>query len=322
MTVFTPLRVPFAGGLTDLKEYAGRFGGVTVSSTVDRGVLVSVEESGRGDWGVSWGGRTFSAPDLTSLDADLVRECALQTGYDGPPLHVTVEVQAEDHSGLGASGAVCVSLVHAFRAARGERPAVELIASDAADVEVERLGGASGYHDPHVCARGGLLHVRYDGADVAVRRLEPPPGFLAAFEDSLLYFETDRRSSTRASLRRLAGGLSGALDVMHDIKALGETTASAFAAGDLRAVAECIGEQQRLKQLLPGAFVDDLVVDVGEKVRALGAAVQFPGGKIGAYAMVCCPDGQQAEIRMALAGLREVRMKLTGEGTRLLRSGG
>ncbi len=322
VTVFTPLRVPFAGGLTDLKEYAERFGGVTVSSTVDRGVLVSVEESGRGGWEVMWGARAFSAPDLSSLEADLVRECALQVGCDGPPLSVKVEVQAEDHGGLGASGAVCVSLVHAFRAARGESPAVELVAADAANVEVERLGGASGYHDPHVCARGGLLHVRYEGSAVTARRLEPPPGFLEAFQGSLLFFETERRSSTRASLRRLADGLTEALDVMHEIKALGEATASAFEAGELASVTRCIGEQQRLKQLLPGAFVDDLVIDVGEKVRALGAAVQFPGGKVGAYAMVCCPDGQQAEVRRALAGLREVRMKLTGEGTRPVRSGG
>ncbi len=318
VSVYTPLRVPFAGGLTDLKEYAERFGGVTVSSTVDRGVLVSVDESGRGEWRVTWGGREVTAPDLASLGADLVRECAAQVAYDGPPLHVTVEVQAEDHGGLGASGAVCVSLVHAFRAARGENPGVELVASDAANVEVERLEGASGYHDPHVCARGGLLHLTYEGEKVTARRLELPEGFLDTFQRSLLFFETDRWASTKASLRRLAGGLAGALDVMHDIKALGEATAEAFEAGDLRAVARCIGEQQRLKQLLPGAFVDDFVVSVGERVGSLGAAVQFPGGKIGAYAMVCCPDGQLGEVREALVGLREVRMRLTGEGTRVV----
>lgn len=318
LKAYTPLRVPFAGGLTDLKEYAERFGGVTVSSTVDRGVTASVEESRDGVWRLKWGSREIAAPSLASLDADLVRECALQVEYDGPPLTVTVEVQAEDHGGLGASGAVCVTLVHAFRALRGERPGVEALAKDAANVEVERLGGASGYHDPHVCARGGLLFVRYEGADVTARRLEPPEGFLDGFQESLLFFETNRRASTKASLRRLAGGLGTALDVLHEIKALGEVTSEAFEAGDLSAVARCIDEQQLLKQRLPGAFVDDFVLEVGERVRSLGAAVQFPGGKIGAYAMVCCPDGQQQRVRHALAGLREVHMRLTDEGARLL----
>lgn len=314
---FTPLRVPFAGGLTDLKEYAERFGGVTVSATIDRGAKVTARTSD-GPWRVTWGGRVHEAASVEALDVDLVRESALQVGYDGPPLELGVTVEAHDHGGLGASGAVTVGVVHALRAVMGQSPAPEQVAADAAHVEVERLGGASGYHDPHVCARGGLLHVQYRGAAVSARRLTPPPGFLEEFQRSLLFFETGRASSTKASLQRLTSGLDGALDVLHQVKALGADTAAAFERGDLPAVARAIGEQQRLKQLLPGAFVDDFVTAVGDMVRSLGASVQFPGGKIGAYAVVCCPDGQQEEVRAALAGLREVRFALGDEGTRLL----
>lgn len=316
VTVSTPLRVPFAGGLTDLKEYAERFGGITVSATVDRRAVVTARPSA-GPWRVRWGEAITEAARLQDLGVELVRESALQVGYDGPALSITVAVEAEDHGGLGASGAVTVGLVHALRAVMGESPTPEELAADAAHVEVERLGGASGYHDPHVCARGGLLHVTYRGADVTARRLTTPPGFLERFEGSLLYFETGRTASTKASLNRLSHGLEEALDVLHEIKALGEHAAAAFEGGDLHAVAAAIGDQQRLKQRLPGAFVDDFVTGVGERVRALGAAVQFPGGKIGAYALVCCPDGQQERVRDALAGLREVRMRLSGEGTRL-----
>ena len=83
-------------------------------------------------------------------------------------------------------------------------------------------------------------------------------------------------------------------------------------------MAHAIGEQQRLKQRLPGAFVDGFVEAVGAAVAALGASVQFPGGKIGAYAVVCCPDGQQEAVRAALPGLREVRFRPADGGTRLV----
>jgi D-glycero-alpha-D-manno-heptose-7-phosphate kinase len=315
---FTPLRVPFAGGLTDLKEYAERFGGVTVSATIDRGAKVTARPAAGGRWRVAWGGSVHEARDPRELAVDLVRESALQVGYDGPPLELDVEVEARDHGGLGASGAVTVGVVHALRAVMGQSCGVERIAADAAHVEVERLGGASGYHDPHVCARGGLLHIEYRGAHVTARRLEPPPGFLERFEASLLFFETGRAASTKASLQRLADGIEDALDVLHEIKALGAATAAAFERGDLPSVARAIGEQQRLKQLLPGAFVDDLVTAVGDAVTALGASVQFPGGKVGAYAVVCCPDGQQDAVRQALRGLREVRFALGAQGTRLI----
>src|SRR5690606_7196616 len=98
---FTPLRVPFAGGLTDLKAYAERFGGVTGSATIDRGAKVTARTSD-GPWRVTWGGRVHEAASVEALDVDLVRESALQVGYDGPPLELGVTVEAHDHGGLGA----------------------------------------------------------------------------------------------------------------------------------------------------------------------------------------------------------------------------
>ncbi len=315
--VRTPLRLPFAGGLTDIKEYAARYGGVTVSSTIDLGVEVEVKPGGH-DFAVDAGGVSERAPRPDQLRNDLVR-CALErVGYRGAGLDITIAVEVQDHSGLGTSGAITVALVHALRALRGEQPSAEQLADDATHIEVEMLGGASGYHDANVCARGGLLRIDYDGPQATAVRLASPAGFLDAFQDSLLLFATGRRASTKASLGLLSAGFEGAVDVLHQMKELAEDTASAFEAGDLARLARNIGEQQRLKQLLPGSFVDEFVTDVGERVRATGASVQFPGGKIGGYVLVCCPDGQQQAVRAALAPLAEVPVHLTGAGSSLL----
>src|SRR5690625_6705192 len=53
--------------------------------------------------------------------------------------------------------------------------------------------------------------------------------------------------------------------------------------------ASCIGEQQRLKQLLPGNFEDERVRELMKRTRALGVGAQLPGGKISGYLLVCCP---------------------------------
>jgi galactokinase/mevalonate kinase-like predicted kinase len=41
----TPLRIPLAGGLTDLKGYADRFGGVTISATIDKYIFVAIKRT-------------------------------------------------------------------------------------------------------------------------------------------------------------------------------------------------------------------------------------------------------------------------------------
>ena len=40
--VKTPLRIPFAGGLSDLKPYCEQFGGATVSATIDQYVYAKI----------------------------------------------------------------------------------------------------------------------------------------------------------------------------------------------------------------------------------------------------------------------------------------
>lgn len=320
-TVATPLRLPFAGGLTDVKDYAGRFGGATVSSTLDLGVRVSVTASTTGAYEIDSVLGVQSAELQEDIDSEIVREALRSVGHVGPPLRLDVEVDVVDHSGLGTSGAITVAVLHALRAWRGERPSAEALAREAAHIEVDVMGGASGYHDANVCARGGLLFIEYRGAEVEVQQLQLPPGFRERLQGSLLLFATGRKASTKASLRRLSADIDEALPVLHDIKDLAYTTASALRVGDLTEVARCVGEQQRLKQLLPGAFVDEFVIDIGARVAATGAVAQFPGGKIGGYVLVCCPDEQQAAVRRALSGLDEVRIGLSSQGSRLVDEG-
>ena len=318
-SVFTPLRLPFAGGLTDVKEYAERFGGATVSSTIDLGVRVSVAASRSGAYEIASVLASESAPERAAIANDLVREALVSVGHDGPPLTIHVAVDVVDHSGLGTSGAITVALLHALRAWRGETPDPAALAREAAHIEVEVMAGASGYHDANVCARGGLLFVEYRGADVAAEEIALPAGFHRRLDDSLLLFATGRKASTKASLQRLSAGMDAALPVLHDIKALAFETAEALRRGDLAGVAACIAGQQRLKQLLPGSFVDDFVVDIASRVAATGASAQFPGGKIGGYVLVCCPDGQQAAVRRELSALAEVPVALATGGSRIER---
>ena len=146
--------------------------------------------------------------------------------------------------------------------------------------------------------------------------LEPAPGVREAFDASLLLFYSGRHGKSKPSLDLLTSHLTEALSVLHDIRALVPELASAFAAGDLAGIARCVGEQQRLKKKLPGRFVDDHVEQVVARVRATGAEAQLPGGKISAFVLVVCPDGQQAAVRAALADLREVRFRTTDVGTR------
>jgi len=314
----TPLRIPLGGGLTDLKAYAERFGGTTISSTIGLAARVTLLPSLDGRFEMVAEGRVETAEHLDDLRHDLVREALRSVDPEHPPVRLAVWVDVAGQSGLGTSGAVTVTLLHALRAFRGETPDGAALGAEAANIEVEVLQGASGYHDPHVCARGGLLRLDYDGPRVSARAVRMAPDARAAFERSLLLFSSGRQARTKPSLDLLSSHFEEALPVLHDLKALADELERALEAGDLVRAAWCIGEKQRLKELLPGHFVDDHVRDVTARVRATGAAPQLPGGKISGYVLVCCPAGQHDAVRAALPDLHEVPLRLTRDGSTFL----
>jgi hypothetical protein len=76
----TPLRIPLGGGLTDLKPYAERFGGTTISSTIGQAAHVTLLPSLDGRFEVVAEGRVETAENLaTCATTWCARRCARST---------------------------------------------------------------------------------------------------------------------------------------------------------------------------------------------------------------------------------------------------
>lgn len=313
----TPLRVPFAGGLTDVAAYARAFGGVTVSSTIDRYVYVVLKDNVDGVFELDYLGMRETETSPSRIRNDLIRETLRLTELTERPLTIHVLTDLASESGLGASGALTVGLLHAMHLLKGDAPSPEELARQACHIEVETLDGASGYHDPTITAIGGHKRIAYDGSGVEVSDVVMSEATRSAFWGALLFFYSGRHARTKPSLELLGSHMDRALDVLHAIRAIGFEIEGAFASGDLPRICAIIGEQQALKQRLPGKFVDDYVVEVTERVRAEGAYAQLPGGKISAFLMVACPDGeaQKERVRRALHDHTEVRFAYEPRGT-------
>lgn len=314
----TPLRLPLAGGLTDLASYARRFGGATLSVTIDKYAYVALKDDLDGTFDVRYQDVHEKTPRARSLRHELLRESLRLTGLEERPLDVDLRVDLAGESGLGTSGALTVGILHALARLRGTDEDPWTLLAQAANVEVDMLQGASGYHDPAICALGGLRHLRYDGEGVQEAPLALAPDMLPRLDQALLLFYSGHHARSKPSLDLLGSHMNEALPVLHEIRGLADELASALTSGDLTGVARAVGSQQRLKQRLPGRFVDDFVEDVVARVQATGAEAQLPGGKISAFVMACCPDGQQDAVRAALGDLQEVPFHLATEPTRAI----
>ncbi len=293
----TPLRLPLAGGLTDLKSYAHQFGGVTVSMAIDKHVYVIIKDSMDGFFDLRYTDVHEKVLTLTDIKNDLIREALIIAGLADQPVHLVVMTDLAGESGLGTSGAVCVGLLNAMYRFQGIEKTQKELLEMAAHIEVDVLEGASGYHDPAICALGDVQFISYDQVGIHPQPLVLSDTVRENFQRSMLFFYGGHHAKSKPSLNLLESHLDKGLDHLHQIKAIGLELKSALVAGDLQRIGEIIGEQQRLKMTLPGKFTDDYVRDIVARVRDLGAYAQLPGGKISAFVMVCCPNGQQEAVR-------------------------
>ncbi len=312
----TPLRLPLAGGLTDIKSYAHQFGGVTLSMAIDKHVYVIIKASMDGFFDLRYSDAHEKVVTHADIKNDLIREALKVTGLVDQPLQLVVMTDLAGESGLGTSEAVCVGLLNAMYRFQGIEKTQQELLEKAAHIEVEVLEGASGYHDPAICALGDIRYIEYDKHGIHPKSVALSEEVRSRFQESLLFFYGGHHAKSKPSLNLLESHLDKGLDHLHEIKAIGIELLPTLIAGDIQRVGEIIGEQQRLKMTLPGKFTDDYVQRTVANVRELGAFAQLPGGKVSAFVMVCCPNGQQDAVRDLMKdGHQEVPFAIEPNGT-------
>src|SRR2546428_4132487 len=123
----TPLRISFAGGGTDLREFYETHGGAVCSSAIDKFVYCIVKERFDDKIYVNWSKKEI-VDSVDQLEHELVREAMRKVGVTkGVEISFLSDIPAEG-AGLGSSGSVTVGVLHALHQYIDETPTAEMLA--------------------------------------------------------------------------------------------------------------------------------------------------------------------------------------------------
>ena len=315
----TPLRIPFAGGLTDLHPYAVQFGGVTVSATIEKFIYVTVRRLPQQKFILRYGSHYEAVGRVEEIANPLIRTALTLLGMEEVGMEIESVADLPPESGLGSSGAFTVGLLKALSALQGVARSAESLAQLACHIEVTLLKGASGYHDATICALGGFQCIRYRGDGFTAHPVLLTAEQRAHFAQELLFFYTGHHAPSTPSLQLLLSQFDKGLPTLHAIKEVGLEAEKALQSADFARLGVLMGEQQRLKKMgLPGHFCNDFVVAMVEKIGRLGGYVQFPGGKVGAFMLIYAPKPVQPPLLAALAEYQRIPISFCTEGVCLL----
>jgi D-glycero-alpha-D-manno-heptose-7-phosphate kinase len=314
----SPLRIPFAGGLSDIRAFAENYGGATVSATIDKYVYVGVKTNVDGYINLKYYDAHEKVRDIEEVKHDHIRESLKLLKLDQIPVDLYIMTDMNYESGLGSSGAVTVAILNALHRFKGEEVTKNQLIEEASYIEIDALEGAAGYHDHSISALGGIQFIEYDGRTVSPRKIDIPEVQRDLFGSRLMFFYTGRHAKTKPSLEILNSNMEAAHDALTEIKHLAYDLQASFLRGDLQNAGRIIQRQQEIKQTLPGNFDDQFVHDIVEKINGLGGQVQIPGGKIGAFVMVYAEEQKQQRIRRELADFYEVKFNLEEQGAQVV----
>jgi D-glycero-alpha-D-manno-heptose-7-phosphate kinase len=320
----TPLRISIGGGGTDLPSYYQQHGGgFVISAAITKYVYITVNRSFLPGYFLRYS-ETEHADTCDEIRHPLLRE-AIRMHRAASPLEVVSVADVPAGTGLGSSGTFLVGLLHALYAWRREPVTAEVLAREAVEIEMNRLGQPVGKQDQYIAAYGGLLCQEYlpDG-EVRVTPLHMTEESLHELRDSLMLFFVGHTRSASLLLgeqKRLSeAGDAAMIDSLHFARALGREIRDSLEAGRVADFGRLMHEHWLRKRSrccrMSTSHIDDLYDLARSEGGATGGKLVGAGGS--GFLLLHTQDRRRLRDTMLHAGLSEMDFAFDFDGSVVL----
>jgi D-glycero-alpha-D-manno-heptose-7-phosphate kinase len=315
----TPLRVSFAGGGTDLRDFYSKEGGAVVSTAIDKYVYVVIKERFDNKIRVGYT-RTEMVDSVDEVQHELVRECLRKTGIGRSVEISTMADIPSEGSGLGSSSTVTVGLLNAMYTYLGEIRTAAQLAEEACEIEIDILKKPIGKQDQYIAAFGGVRLIEF-GKDESVNvELVPMEGSVRnRLKESLFLFYTGITRKADPILSEQRSRIADTTAILREMRQQAYDAYEALKMGDVTRLGMILHEAWEHKKNLAEKITNpkiDKTYEMARSAGALGGKVTGAGG--GGFLLVSCLPGRQEAVRGALRTLREMPFGLERDGTKVI----
>src|SRR5436853_6866466 len=190
-----PMRISFGGGGTDLEAYYGSYGGLVISTAINKYfyAIMSTDDSDdlqvisadyRSLFRHSAYNDLFWNGDL-ALPKAVLHHFGIRRG-----LNLFVASEVPPGTGLGSSSAAAVTMVRAISTLVEQPMTKQQVAELASYIDVSKLGMPIGKQDQYAAAFGGLNKITFTCDGVTVEPLNIDPEVRRTLERRLMLFFT------------------------------------------------------------------------------------------------------------------------------------
>jgi D-glycero-alpha-D-manno-heptose-7-phosphate kinase len=313
----TPLRMSFLGGNTDYRDYFLNYGGLVLSTTIDKYIYCIVKERFDDLIIVNYSVKE-TVTKLKDLKHDLVREALKLTKIDkGIEVSFLADIPSQG-TGLGSSSAVTIGVLNALHTYKGENVSSRQLAEEAIKIELDILKKPIGVQDQHAIALGGLRMIEFTPAnDVFGSKVEMTESDKEDLNNSLMLLYT--------GITRKADEVLSSFDVkqnkalLDQNKVLASEGTEALLKGDLKRFGELLDlyweAKKHLSSKISNSKIDEMYSNA-RKAGAIGGKVIGAGG--GGFLLIMFPANKRAKIRQSLKEYKELPFRFVNHGSKII----
>ncbi len=320
------MRISFGGGGTDLEAYYANYGGVVISTAINKYfyAVITTDESDdlqvisadyRSLFRHSPYNDLFWNGDL-ALPKAILHHFGIRRG-----INLFVASEVPPGTGLGSSSAAAVTLVRAISTLVEQPMTRQQVAELASFIEITKMGMPIGKQDQYASAFGGLNTITFSREGVTVEPLNVAPEVRYTLERRLLLFFTGTSRESTSILkhqRKSTEEQDGAvLQALHHIKQVAIDVQACLERGDLEEFARLLDyawqEKRRLAPGLSTGFIDEcysLALHQG------ASAGKITGAGGGGFLLLYCREQAQEAVTRALEerGLKRMDFHFDTQG--------
>ncbi len=324
IVAYSPFRVSFAGGGTDIEPFCSTMGGAVINTAIDRGVTIIYTPD---NYDLEISSRDFlkSVLVLSEKDsADVLHKMIgllRQFGIDRGRLSISSGVPPG--SGLGSSSALTTALLSMIYNHLGIAKPPSEVASDAFRIEREYFGITLGKQDPFAIAMGGFKFMQFSSQGAQTLPLEAGSDFWNEIEKRtvLIYTGKTRESSDylREQVKRSSMGDSEINANLIEMKRITEEMYRAALGNDIVTFAHGITRGWEIKKKL-GKKVSNSKIDtiITEALSSGAMAAKLMGGGGEGFVLALCEKDSVEKVQKSMMDYSDfvIRVSFDPSGTR------
>jgi len=317
----TPLRMSFAGGGSDFKEYYKNGYGAVVSTAIDKYIYVTLNKKFDDPIKVTYS-QTEMVRNVEDIKHNLVREAlklteitkGIDIGYMSDMLPST------EGTGLGASSSLIIGILNALHAYKGESVSPETLAQEACKIEIDVLGHPMGKQDQYAAAYGGFNEIKFNADEsVCLESILCTKETKEKLNKNLLLFYTGMNSRSDTILPEQEKKIAVNLNILDKMVRLAGELKRALTNNELARFGNILHQGWLYKQKLAANITNPVINNYYKKARSAGAI----GGKIlgsggGGFLLFYSEKDCQEKVRKALSGLKETSFSFGTEGSKIV----